>query len=120
MLTTDPRGIGKGSVPRMEVSVYLGREMPPDYMGRNRARELARPLTQVEDRRIKGGTPKETVVKESFCRMRPDGIEVLPPVGNKPGIFCILEHKRMSDVFERYLIRTRVRPRTSTYPSEAL
>ena len=70
-----------------------------------RAHELARPLTQVEDRRIKEGTPKETVVKESSWRMRPDGIAVLPPVGNKAGIFCILEHKRMSDVYERYLIR---------------
>jgi len=67
----------------------------------------ARPLTMVEDRRIKEGIPKETVVKESFCRMRQDGIAVLPPVGNKAGIFCILEHKRMSDVFERYLIRAK-------------
>ena len=46
-------------------------------------------------------------MKESFCRMRPDGIAVLPPVGNKAGIFCILEHKRMSDVCERYLIRAK-------------
>jgi len=72
-----------------------------------RARELARPLTQVEDRRIREGSPKETVVKESFWWMRPDGIAVLPPVGNKAGIFCILEHKRMSYVCERYLIRAK-------------
>jgi hypothetical protein len=72
-----------------------------------RAREMARPLTAVEDRRIKEGIPRETVVKESFCRIRPDGIEVLPPVGNAAGIFCILEHKRMSDVCDRYLIRTK-------------
>ncbi len=39
--------------------------------------------------------------------MRPDGIAVLPPVGNKAGIFCILEHKRMSDVCERYLTRAK-------------
>ena len=31
-----------------------------------RAREMAHPLTPVEDRRIKEGIPKETVVKESF------------------------------------------------------
>jgi hypothetical protein len=72
-----------------------------------RAREMARPLTPAEDRRIKEGTPKETVVKESFCRMRPDGIAVLPPVGNTAGTFCILEHKRMSDVCERYLVRAK-------------
>jgi hypothetical protein len=39
--------------------------------------------------------------------MRPDGISVLPPVGNTTGTFCILEHKRMSDVFERYLVRAK-------------
>jgi hypothetical protein len=39
--------------------------------------------------------------------MRPDGIAVLPPVGNTAGIFCILEHKRMSDVCDRYLIRSK-------------
>jgi hypothetical protein len=68
---------------------------------------MARPLTQIEDKRIKEGIPKETVVKESFWRMRPDGIAVLPPVGNTAGIFCILEHKRMSDVCDRYLIRAK-------------
>jgi hypothetical protein len=65
---------------------------------------MARPLTPVEDRRIKEGIPRETVVKESFWRMRSDGVGVLPPVGNTAGIFCILEHKRMSDVCDRYLI----------------
>ena len=47
------------------------------------------------------------IVKESFCRMRPDGIAVLPPVVNTSGIFCILEHKRMSDVCDQYLIRAK-------------
>jgi hypothetical protein len=66
---------------------------------------MIHPLTPVEDRRIKEGIPRETVVKESFWRMRPDGIVVLPPVGNTAGTFCILEHKRISDVFEQYLVR---------------
>jgi hypothetical protein len=70
-----------------------------------RAREMARPLTPVEDRRIKEGIPRETVVKESFWWMRPEGITVLPPVGDTVGTFCILEHKRISDVCERYLVR---------------
>ena len=39
--------------------------------------------------------------------MRPDGIAVLPPVGNTVGTFCILEHKRMSDVCEQYLVRAK-------------
>ncbi len=72
-----------------------------------RARELARPLTPVEDKRIKEGIPRETVVKESFWRMRPDGIAVVPPVVDTAGTFCILEHKRMSDCCERYLVRAK-------------
>jgi hypothetical protein len=39
--------------------------------------------------------------------MRPDGIAVLPPVGDKAGTFCILEHKKMSDCCERYLVRVK-------------
>jgi hypothetical protein len=50
-----------------------------------RSSEMTHPLTPGEDRRIKEGIPKETVVKESFWRMRPDGITVLPPVGNTSG-----------------------------------
>ena len=36
-----------------------------------------------------------------------DGIAVLPPVGNRAGVFCILEHKRMSDVCDQYLTRAK-------------
>jgi hypothetical protein len=68
---------------------------------------MARPLTPVEVKKIKEGIPRETIMKESFWRMRPDGIAVLPPAGNKTGIFCILEHKRMSDYCEHYLVRAR-------------
>jgi hypothetical protein len=32
---------------------------------------------------------------------------VLPPVVNTAGIFCILEHKRMSDVCDRFFIRAK-------------
>jgi hypothetical protein len=64
-------------------------------------------LTPVEHKRIKEGIPRETVIQESFWRMRPDGIAVLPPEGNKGGTFCILEHKRMSDSFEHYLVRAK-------------
>ena len=68
---------------------------------------MARPLTPVENKRIKEGIPRETVMKESFWRMWSDGIAVLPPVGDTTGTFCILEHKRMSDVCERYLARAK-------------
>jgi hypothetical protein len=66
-----------------------------------RARDMDRPLTQTETRRVREGQSKEEIAKKIFWRMRPDGIAVLPPVGNKTGIFCILEHKRMSDVCDR-------------------
>ena len=68
---------------------------------------MQRPLTQAENRRIQGGQSKEAVAKERFWRLRPDGIAVLPPVGNKAGVFCILEHKRMSDVCDQYLTRVK-------------
>ena len=72
-----------------------------------RVREMDRPLTQAEARRIQEDQSKEVIAKERFWRMRPDGIAVLPPVGNKTGVFCILEHKRMSDVCDRYLTRAK-------------
>jgi hypothetical protein len=72
-----------------------------------RAREMARPLKPAEHKRIQEGIPRETVMRESFWRMRPDGIAVLPPAGNKAGTFCILEHKRMSDCCEHYLVRAK-------------
>ena len=33
---------------------------------------------------------------------------VLVPIGNKNGVFCILEHKRMSDVCDHYLTTTKL------------
>jgi hypothetical protein len=60
-----------------------------------RAREMARPLTPVEQKKIRDGIPRETVMQESFWWMRSDGIAVLPPTGNKAGTFCILERKRL-------------------------
>jgi hypothetical protein len=56
---------------------------------------------------IQEGQPKEVVARERFWRLRPDGIVVLPPSGNKTDIFCILEHKRMSDVCDQYIIRAK-------------
>jgi hypothetical protein len=72
-----------------------------------RTHEMDRPLTQGETRRVQEGQSKKAIVKERFWRMRPDGIVVLPPTGNKAGVFCILEYKRMSDVCDRYLLRAK-------------
>ena len=68
---------------------------------------MKRPLTQAEERKIQEGQSREAVAEERFWRLRPDGITVLPPVGNKAGVFCILEHKRMSDVCDQYVVRAK-------------
>jgi hypothetical protein len=62
---------------------------------------------KTKTRRVQEDQSKETVTKERFWQMWPDGIVVLPPEGNKGGVFCILDYKRISDVCERYLIRVK-------------
>jgi hypothetical protein len=57
-----------------------------------RAREMGRSLTQAEISRVQEGQSKEEIAKERFWRMRPDGIAVLPPVGNTAGVFCCIRH----------------------------
>jgi hypothetical protein len=57
------------------------------YLRRYRAFSIHRRVLEVQSR--------EEVAKERFWRLRPDDITILPPVGNKTGIFCILEHKRI-------------------------
>jgi hypothetical protein len=56
------------------------------------------------------------MTKDRFWWMKPDGITVLPPVGNKTGVFCILEYKRMSDVTDQYLLRVKA-PTENKYTS---
>ena len=70
-----------------------------------RTRDVDHPLTWEESRRVQEDQSKETIAKDRFCRMRPDGTVVLPPVGNKSEVFFILEYKRKSDVTDRYLLR---------------
>ena len=41
--------------------------------------------------------------------MRPDGIVVLPSLGNKTGVFCVLEYIHMSDVTDQYLLWDRLK-----------
>ena len=68
---------------------------------------MQRPLSQAEEKKMQEGQSRETVAKERFWRLRPDGITVLLPAGNKAGVFCILEHKRMSDVCDQYVVRAK-------------
>ncbi len=51
--------------------------------------------------------------------MRPDGIAVLPPTGNKADVFCILEYKHMSDITDQYLITAKAKVENNTYTFEA-
>jgi hypothetical protein len=70
-------------------------------------REMERPFTPAEVRRAQAGQSREEIAKQRFWWMRPDGIAFLPTAGNKAGGFCILDHKRMSDVCDRYLTRVK-------------
>jgi hypothetical protein len=60
-----------------------------------RVREMAHPSNSLGRRKNQRGRLKGSYSERKNWRMRPDGIAVLPPVGNKAGIFCILEHKRI-------------------------
>ena len=60
-----------------------------------RDREMQRPLLQAEEKKIQECQSRETVAKKRFWRLRPDGITVLLPAGNKT-VFCILETRPSS------------------------
>ena len=52
---------------------------------------------------------RETITQTRFSWLRPDDISFRPSTEVKGGIFCILEFKRMSDVTDQCIIRTRSR-----------
>jgi hypothetical protein len=62
-----------------------------------------------QDDGVQEGQTRETEAQDRFWRMRPDGIAVLPPIGNKAEVFCILEYKHMSDLTDQYLLRSRLK-----------
>ena len=72
--------------------------------------EINRPLTQAESKLALEDLNKETITQTRFWRLRPDDIAFCPTTESKEVIFCILEFKRMSDITDQYLIRTRPRP----------
>ena len=122
--------------PRMEIHVYLRREIPTDDLGRTTTGNwgptipkyhegynmeyVKKPRTYPHTRRVKQvqeSQHRETVPQDRFWWMRPDGITVLPPIGNKAGVFCILdsEYKRMSDVTDQYLLWDRLKTENQYY-----
>ena len=81
---------------------------------------VKKPRTYPHTRRVKRvqeSQPRETVPQDRFWWMRPDGITVLPPIGNKTGVLCILdsEYKRMSDVTDQYLLWDRLKTENQYY-----
>ena len=75
-----------------------------------RDREIERTLTREELKRVQEGqASRETIAKDRFWRMGPDGIAFPPPTKPKAGLFCILEYKRMSDVTDNYFLRAKLR-----------
>ncbi len=76
-------------------------------MERSKTPRDDRPLTREESKRALEGHSRETIAKDTFWRMRPDGIAGLPPIGNKAGVFCILDYKHMLDITDQYLIRAK-------------
>jgi hypothetical protein len=108
--------------------VYLRREMPPDDMGCNTIRNRGPTVLKSHTRRDmeccknpRDGSPPHGGRSQKSPRGPTKGSnserEILadatgwhsgpPTAGNKTGVFCILEYKRMSDVCDRYLIRAK-------------
>ena len=140
MLETDPWGIGTTSGTRMEVFVCLSEkylqtiwdEITSDFKdmqylnltqetiwNETRSREMSRPLTPVEDRRIKEGIPKETVVKASGGCDRTE-YQSSHPEATRLGSFVSWNIKGCPMSANGTSSGSRVRPRTSTYPFEVL
>ncbi len=69
--------------------------------------ELRRPLTQTEEMRRKKGIPHEQITHDRFWNKRPDGIVFKMPTKTEAGVICLLEFKRMSDVTNHYILRSK-------------
>ena len=53
--------------------------------------EMKHPMTEAEEKRLKAGIPKETIVVERIWNKRPDGFALKMPTITKAGEFVILE-----------------------------
>ena len=131
MLETSPRGTSKVSLHRMEIHVHLGGEklrynLEGAYRGvRGRTSmteyhggllmELSKgtrdqaPLLTIRTETNNGSPNKGLSSTNRFWRLRPDGLAFRLPTKTSAGTLCILEFKRMSDVTDQYLTRTRSR-----------
>ena len=74
-----------------------------------RDRETKRPFTQSELKLIAAGQTRKSVAQTRFWRLRPDDLAFRLPTKTSAGTLCILEFKRMSDVTDQYLTRSRSR-----------
>ena len=131
MLETAPWGTSEASLHRMEIHLHLGREnldtiwkelteefaeelqwliiTVDSIWNTARERETKRPFTQSEQKLIAADQSRKSVAQKRFWRMRPDGLAFRLSTKTKMGTLCILEFKRMSDVTDQYLVRTRSR-----------
>jgi hypothetical protein len=126
MLVSDPRRTGPDGISTMEILVHLRREMTPDDLERNTIRDWgitvsksytgcnmewcknpgngSSPLTNRRSKSsrgsIKGSKSERKILTDVTGRNSGPST-----VGDKTCTFCLLEYKRMSDVWDRYLIR---------------
>ena len=57
--------------------------------------------------RRKKGIPHEQITHDRFWNKRPDGIVFKMPTKTEAGVICLLEFKRMSDVTNHYILRSK-------------
>ena len=94
-LTTKPQTIWNDIPLEIEDLQYLN--ITQDTI-LNTARTFKCPLTRKEFKRVQEGQSRETISQDRFCWMRAgldDGISILPPIGNKEDLFCILVSPRL-------------------------
>jgi hypothetical protein len=64
-------------------------------------------MTETEEKRLKVGIPRETIVVERIWNKWPDGFAIKMPTTEKAGEFVILDFKRMSCVTDQYVTRSK-------------
>ena len=72
-----------------------------------RETEMKSPLTPVEEMKRKTGVPHEKNTEDRLWNKIPDGIPFRIPTKTKSGVICLMEFKRMSDVTNRYVVRSK-------------
>jgi hypothetical protein len=73
----------------------------------DRQQELDRPMTETEENRHKTGTPRGKIAEERIWNKSPDRLAIKIPTTKKLGEFVTLDFKRMSDVTDQYVTRSK-------------